>query len=41
MAIRLMHREAAYSLRLFGSFFASFAAVLVAVLMIVLFATMR
>ena len=41
MAIHLMHREAAYSLRLFGLFFALFAAVFVAVLMVALFATMR
>ena len=41
MAIRLMHREAAHSLRLFGSFFALFASVFVAVLMVVFFATMR
>ena len=41
MAIRLMHREAAYSLRLFGLFFALFAAIFVAVLMVALFATMR
>jgi hypothetical protein len=41
MAIRLIHRQATYSLRLFGLFFALFAAVFVAVLMVALFATMR
>jgi hypothetical protein len=40
MTIRLMHRKATDSLRLFGLFFALFAAVFVAVLVVAFFATM-